>query len=201
MIRAHQIGADGVIVETLVVESLDAFPNLIDASEGGGIGQYKDKEGVWRPSQKTLDEAAQAAKTRRDALLAQSDFWMMQAAEAGRGLDAGKKSYRQALRDLPMQDGFPNNVIWPEMLEGESPPVPQSITMRQARLALLNAGLLDDVEAAIITMDEPQRTQTQIEWEYAQTVERDNALVAALGPMLGLDDAAIDSLFSMAATL
>ena len=81
------------------------------------------------------------------------------------------------------------------------PPVPQSITMRQARLALLNAGLLDDVEAAIITMDEAQRTQTQIEWEYAETVERDNALVAALGPKLGLDDAAIDSLFSMAATL
>lgn len=87
----------------------------------------------------------------------------------------------------------------------EATPAPeaasQSITMRQARLALLNAGLLDDVEAAIITMDEPQRTQTQIEWEYAQTVQRDNALVAALGPMLGLDDAAIDSLFSMAATL
>ena len=82
-----------------------------------------------------------------------------------------------------------------------APPVPQSITMRQARLALLNASLLDDVEAAIITMDEPQRTQTQIEWEYAQIVERDNALVAALGPKLGLDDAAIDSLFSMAATL
>lgn len=87
----------------------------------------------------------------------------------------------------------------------EATPAPeaasQSITMRQARLALLNAGLLDDVEAAIITMDEPQRTQTQIEWEYAQEVQRDNALVAALGPKLGLDDAAIDSLFSMAATL
>ena len=81
------------------------------------------------------------------------------------------------------------------------PPVPKSVSMRQARLALLNAGLLDDVEAAIITMDEAQRAQTQIEWEYAQEVQRDNALVAALGPKLGLDDAAIDSLFSMAATL
>ena len=201
MIRAHQIGADGVIVETFVVESLEAFPNLIDASEGGGIGQYKDEKGVWRPSQKTLDEAAQSARVRRNALLAESDFWVTQAAEAGRVLDADKKSYRQALRDLPMQDGWPENIAWPEMLEGESAPVPQSITMRQARLALLNAGLLDDVEAAIITMDEPQRTQTQIEWEYAQEVQRDNALVAALGPMLGLDDAAIDSLFSMAATL
>jgi hypothetical protein len=77
----------------------------------------------------------------------------------------------------------------------------QSVTMRQARLALLSYGLLDDVEAVIITMNEPQRSQTQIEWEYAQTVERDNALVAALGPALGLDDAAIDSLFTLAATL
>ena len=89
----------------------------------------------------------------------------------------------------------------PPELVAVSNKMPMAITMRQARLALLNAGLLDDVEAAIITINEPQRSQTQIEWEYAQTVERDNALVAALGPKLGLDDAAIDSLFSMAATL
>jgi hypothetical protein len=86
-------------------------------------------------------------------------------------------------------------------IEAMRPPIPQSVSMRQARLALLSYGLLDDVEAVIITMNEPQRTQTQIEWEYAQTVERDNALVAALGPALGLDDAAIDSLFTLAATL
>lgn len=111
------------------------------------------------------------------------------------------QEYRQALRDVTKQDGFPNDVIWPQEPLAVAGKMPMAITMRQARLALLNAGLLDDVEAAIITMDEPQRTQTQIEWEYAQEVQRDNALVAALGPMLGLDDAAIDSLFSMAATL
>jgi hypothetical protein len=86
-------------------------------------------------------------------------------------------------------------------IEAMRPPIPQSVSMRQARLALLSYGLLDDVQAVIITMNEPQRSQTQIEWEYAQTVERDNALVAALGPALGLDDAAIDSLFTLAATL
>ena len=100
-----------------------------------------------------------------------------------------------------IRDATPDEIVEIEARANQPPPVPQSITMRQARLALLNAGLLDDVEAAIITMDEAQRAQTQIEWEYAQTVERDNALVAALGPKLGLDDAAIDSLFSMAATL
>jgi hypothetical protein len=111
------------------------------------------------------------------------------------------QEYRQALRDVPKQAGFPNDVIWPKEPVAVSGKMPMVITMRQARLALLSYGLLDDVEAVIITMNEPQRSQTQIEWEYAQTVERDNALVAALGPALGLDDAAIDSLFTLAATL
>ena len=33
--------------------------------------------------------------------------------------------------------------------------VPQSVTTRQARLALLNAGLLDDVDAAIAAITDP----------------------------------------------
>ncbi len=111
------------------------------------------------------------------------------------------QEYRQALRDVTKQDGFPNDVIWPQEPVAVAGKMPMAVTMRQARLALLSYGLLDDVEAVIITMNEPQRSQTQIEWEYAQTVERDNALVAALGPALGLDDAAIDSLFTLAATL
>jgi hypothetical protein len=83
----------------------------------------------------------------------------------------------------------------------QPPPIPQSVSMRQARLALLSYGLLDDVDSVIMAMTEPQRSQTQIEWEYAQTVERGNALVALLGPALGLDDEAIDGLFTLAVTL
>jgi hypothetical protein len=36
--NAHQLDADGVIINTIIVESLDVFPNLIDASIGGTIG-------------------------------------------------------------------------------------------------------------------------------------------------------------------
>jgi hypothetical protein len=100
-----------------------------------------------------------------------------------------------------VRDATPDEIAEIEARANQPPPIPQSVSMRQARLALLSYDLLDDVEAVIITMNEPQRSQTQIEWEYAQTVERDNALVAALGPALGLDDAAIDSLFTLAATL
>lgn len=36
--NAHQLDANGVILNTIVVDSLDVFPNLIDASVGGWIG-------------------------------------------------------------------------------------------------------------------------------------------------------------------
>lgn len=33
--NAHQLDANGVIVNTIVVESLDFLPNLVEATEGG----------------------------------------------------------------------------------------------------------------------------------------------------------------------
>lgn len=82
-----------------------------------------------------------------------------------------------------------------------TPPVPESVTMRQARLALLNHGLLSSVAPAIASLSEPARTKAQIEWEYSNALERDNPFVSTLGVALGLDAAAIDALFFEAATL
>lgn len=79
--------------------------------------------------------------------------------------------------------------------------VPQSITMRQARRALLAAGLLDDVAAAIAAMASPAKEAAQIDWEYSSTVERHNGLVASLGPALGLAEEQIDALFVTGAAL
>ena len=82
------------------------------------------------------------------------------------------------------------------------PPIPTSVTMRQARLALLQLGLLDDVEAAIASIpDEVQRRAAQIEWEYASTVERDSQWVQNLAGALGLSGEQLDQLFHLAATL
>ena len=77
----------------------------------------------------------------------------------------------------------------------------QSVTMRQARLALLNAGLLDYVDAAINAMSEPQKTAARITWDYSSEVERNNATLVALASALGLTDADLDNLFAVAATL
>lgn len=80
-------------------------------------------------------------------------------------------------------------------------PVPQSVTMRQARLALLGIGKLADVDAAIDALPSPQKEAARIEWEYSGEVWRDKALVQALTPALGLTEAQVDDLFIQAAAL
>lgn len=81
------------------------------------------------------------------------------------------------------------------------PVIPQSVTMRQSRLALHANGLLASVQPAITSLPEPQRTQAQIEWDYSNGLERNNPFVATLGAALGLDAAGIDALFVQAAQL
>ena len=94
-----------------------------------------------------------------------------------------------------------------ELVNGQwqQPPTPvqtpQEVTMRQARLALLENGLLANVQPAINALPEPQRTQAQIEWDYSNGLERGNAFVATLGAALGLNAAGIDALFVQAAQL
>ena len=79
--------------------------------------------------------------------------------------------------------------------------VPSAVTMRQARLALLGAGLLDDVEAAIAALPSPQKEAAKIEWEYSQEAQRHNGFVSVLAPMLGMTQEQTDALFIGAAQL
>lgn len=79
--------------------------------------------------------------------------------------------------------------------------VPAEVTMRQARLALLAAGKLAAVNAAINALPDPPKTAAIIEWEYSNAVRRDSQFVALLGPALGLDAAGLDALFIAASKL
>jgi hypothetical protein len=76
-------------------------------------------------------------------------------------------------------------------------PVPQQVTMRQARLELLKRELLDDVELVISAAGR----EAQIQWEYASVVERNNPVIAIVQQQQGLTDAQIDDLFIEAAKL
>lgn len=74
--------------------------------------------------------------------------------------------------------------------------VPNSITMRQARLYLLSIGKLDDVELLV-----QDNKAWQIEWEYANEVLRSNQLITALQEALELSDTDVDNIFIEASKL
>lgn len=78
-------------------------------------------------------------------------------------------------------------------------PVPEVVTPRQAKIALLQAGLLDDVEAGIEAIADPAiKRLAQIEWEYAQEVRRDWPLLNQLAADMGMTDEQLDELFRAA---
>ena len=83
----------------------------------------------------------------------------------------------------------------------EADPVPDVITMAQARKALALAGKLAEANAAIDSLPEPQRTLARIDWEYSAEVHRNHLLVLSLGPALGLTSDAVDELFRRGAAL
>ena len=60
----------------------------------------------------TIEEAEEQAnvyRTQRNTLLAETDWW----AVSDRTMTQAETDYRQALRDVPQQDGFPTDITWP----------------------------------------------------------------------------------------
>ncbi len=68
------------------------------------------EEAEWTTWESQADErAAEEVRDSRDAKLAATDW------RAGSDLTMSDewKAYRQALRDIPAQAGFPNSITWP----------------------------------------------------------------------------------------
>mgnify|MGYP003638401034 CR=1 FL=1 len=77
------------------------------------------------------------------------------------------------------------------------PPVPASVTPRQARLLLLSQGLLSQVTTLIAQQPEA----AQIAWEYASEFRRDDPLLLSLAASLNLTSQQLDEFFISAASL
>ena len=104
----------------------DANGNWVEAYvERDMFADYVDEEGVTvtKASQEeaytaTKDaEAATAARATRDGLIASCDWMAIKAFEAGTTVSTEWATYRQALRDVSAQAGFPNDITWPEKPE------------------------------------------------------------------------------------
>lgn len=58
---------------------------------------------------------ADEARTQRDKLLEETDWTQVLDAPIDAATREAYRAYRQALRDLPEQDGFPGTITWPEL--------------------------------------------------------------------------------------
>lgn len=80
--------------------------------------------------------------------------------------------------------------------------VPEFVTRRQMKLALVRSGIaLETIEGFINQLPEPQKTETKIWWNDSQNFIRDNAVLNQMAPLLHLTPTQVDQLFIYAATL
>ena len=77
-------------------------------------------------------------------------------------------------------------------------PVPYSVEMRQARLALLGAGLLSTVDAAFAALPGDEGEAARIQWDYATIITRSNPLMVSMASALSLTEEQVDDLFRAA---
>lgn len=108
--KAHII-ENGLVTNTIEVNSLDFMPNLVEATEAGIGWSYADGVFTAPADTRTDEEKAAEIRNKRDSLLAATDW----TASTDVTMTAEMAEYRQALRDVPAQAGFPNTIDWPEV--------------------------------------------------------------------------------------
>ena len=83
---------------------------MVTALPAGGVSAAPD---AWASlvRQHDYDVAAAVVRAQRDELIAAIDWTVLGDTKADK---EDWKAYRQALRDVPEQEGFPYDVIWPE---------------------------------------------------------------------------------------
>jgi len=115
------IDAENICVNVIEADSED--PKFLAAGQtfaqdhSGAIGwSFIDSNWIEpepEPIVETPEEAAIHVRSRRDVLLRASDWVVIKAYELGESAPTEWATYRQALRDITAQEGFPYQVTWP----------------------------------------------------------------------------------------
>ena len=108
--KAHVV-EDGVVTNTVIVDSLSDLPNLVEATSGG-IGWTYDGSSFTDPNaltQSELDEIKSASnRSKRNDLLAASDWTQANDSPLSNDKKIEWATYRTALRDLPSSSDWPD---------------------------------------------------------------------------------------------
>jgi len=105
---------------------------------------------------------------------------------------------------LNFEDGTSEEVIAAKLAEYAAPPVVEipDVTPRQIRQALLLSGIsMSQIEDALASLPDPQKSFAQIEWEFSVAFKRNRPLVAAVGSILGWTSDQLDALWRLAGSL
>lgn len=96
--------------------------------------EHEITEEEYNPEDEMTDEQlASRVRMRRDSMISRTDFYVQPDYPSDpEGLEV-VKVYRQALRDIPEQSGFPRNVQWPEM--------PAVLSTGKSKLGLARVGI------------------------------------------------------------
>jgi hypothetical protein len=106
---------------------------IYDFSGAPNVGRYektvevvpvRNEYGIWRQNysivpmdnaEKQEVDVQQASSVRadRNQRIAATDWLVIKALEAGQLQDFSVAAYRQGLRDIPSQEGFPWDIVWP----------------------------------------------------------------------------------------
>ena len=113
---------DGVVRNVIEISGMSRMEyeqleqcKLVDVEGyiGVNIGDtYDEQNGLFYRDGKRLD--ALNALTIRNNMLKSSDYAMLPDYPCGEAERAGWIAYRQALRDIPQQAGYPDAIVWPE---------------------------------------------------------------------------------------
>lgn len=119
--------ADGRIWNVAVARFVDDVPSqaeVIPLRRGGALGdvsylrQTLEFYGYTVGDELLTDEdRAREAREKRDQLLAETDYLLMPDYPISSEALVALKTYRQALRDVPEQEGFPKTIEWPSKPE------------------------------------------------------------------------------------
>ena len=91
------------------VEKYVARDMFADTTEDGVTTTKAEHETAYQAG---LDaKVAEGNRTKRDGLLAATDYFALTDVT----MDAAMTTYRQALRDITEQEGFPNDIVWPSL--------------------------------------------------------------------------------------
>jgi hypothetical protein len=221
--------------EILAIVGIYAFtvldqPPFNEATQIATEGDFTEVDGTWVVPwiivNKSIADAAVAIRNIRDELLAATDW---QAVADRPHMSPRQVGYRNALRAVPNQAGFPFDVVWPDMVSDDlsslsvaerayeermrSAPVSRFsfatalaadgiITIQEAKAFAGGTGLpafATDVIAASGLTD-VQKISAEIKSLSAVSIHRLNPIVLMMQSAKSMTDAEVDTLFAHAAT-